>query len=568
MDHADNDFTPVVNRAAIQSLLDTLTQPGGASLLPEQADSRLLPVVVVEQQPGQPLLLDISAIRELAFELIKGLPFRLLGHNQDGILRTLPMTLRDCREVEGRLQGYCDYPAELELMQRRSSFRARLRIGMAVGVSLRPAGDEPALQGDLKDLSLAGCRVEFSLVAGMADMLGDGPLSLELCFPGGQHFAIEGEIRHRQADNDRQVITVGFEFTPGTPERERRLWFLVREIEREAARNAVDDQGSLLPSTLFQADEAALAAVERRHTRDYATPMARRLARLAAYLDLLQLELRQDGRIDSRQLSRHADLLLSLLDEDREALLFATVCLDHEPPLVRHCLSVAVRLVDLVGVRKIPGELRKALAASALVHDLGKALLPAELLGAASLADDQYQQLKAHVTLLQERLSACQWLAPAVLSAVVGGANERLDGSGYPRGMAGDMLHELSRLMAVVDTTDAMSRPRPDRSAYSIHVIYRYLLSQPQQYDERWVKRYMRHFGRWPIGALVRYGGGELAWVQRLDADKQPSQVQLTSEPVPPGPALGQVLRKRELAMLGPIKEIVVPAIVVPAKVG
>ncbi|WP_116474212.1 HD domain-containing phosphohydrolase [Zobellella maritima] len=555
MAHADHDFSPVVNPTHLQSLLDALCRPGAASLLPESSDGQPLPVVV-EPQPGPSLLLELAAGHELAAELINGMPFRLLGQHQQGLLRTPPLTLRDGQEREGRLQGRCDYPAGLELMQRRDNFRARLRLGMTVEVSLQALGSDATLQGRLRDLSLTGCRVECRPIAGVTDSLDDNPLPLTLRFPDGQQFAVEGVIRNRRVDDERRLVAFGIAFIPGTPEREQRLWYLVREIEREAARCAQAEQGARMASPLFQADGGALG---RRHGREQATPMVRRLSCLAAYLELQQLALRQEGCIDSPSLSRHAELLLTLLDEDREALLFATVCLEQESPLIRHCLSVAVRLVDMVGGRGFPGELRKALAASALVHDLGKSLLPPELLAAPRLNDDQYQDVKSHVALLQARLSACEWLPPAVLSAVVGGANERLDGSGYPAGMAGDMLHELTRLTAVVDTVDAMGRPRPDRPAHDINAIYRHLLGHPQQYDERWVRRYMRHFGRWPVGSLVRYGGGELAWVQRLDGNKRPNQVQLASAPVSPGADAGRVLRQGELARLGPIMEIVMP---------
>ena len=143
-----------------------------------------------------------------------------------------------------------------------------------------------------------------------------------------------------------------------------------------------------------------------------------------------------------------------------------------------------------------------------------------------------------------------------------GGANERLDGSGYPRGLKGEQLHELARLMAVVDVVDAMGRERPDRPAWAIDAIYKHLLEQPQLFDQRWVQRYVRHFGIAPIGTLVRYAGGELAWVLRVDAQGQPSRVLLTEHIAAPEPkTLGAMLEGRALAQLGkPTERVVVPA--------
>lgn len=160
--------------------------------------------------------------------------------------------------------------------------------------------------------------------------------------------------------------------------------------------------------------------------------MADRLAPCAAWLDNQMLTLRQGHSIDGAQSSRQADRLLDLQEEDREALLFATRCLDREPLLVRHGLGVAVHLLDLARAEAMPRALCKALAAAAMVHDLGKALLPRDLLALPVLDARQHRWLQGHVPLLQQRLGDCGWISPPVLEAVVGDINERLDGSGYP----------------------------------------------------------------------------------------------------------------------------------------
>jgi HD-GYP domain-containing protein (c-di-GMP phosphodiesterase class II) len=253
---------------------------------------------------------------------------------------------------------------------------------------------------------------------------------------------------------------------------------------------------------------------------------------------------------------------LALLDEDREALLFALVCMPRESVLVQHGLAVAVRLADIAGQYSMPRDLRKALLACGMVHDLGKALLPENLRQAVSLDQVQYRELQVHVKNVMGSLAECNWLSRAVVEAVIGGANERLDGSGYPRGLKGEQLHELARLMAVVDVVDAMGRERPDRAAWTIDAIYKYLLEQPQLFDQRWVQRYVRHFGVAPIGTLVRFAGGELAWVLRVDEQGQPSRVLLTEYIAAPEPkTLGAMLEGRALARLGkPTERVAVPA--------
>ncbi|MDR9440614.1 MAG: HD domain-containing phosphohydrolase, partial [Halomonas sp.] len=169
--------------------------------------------------------------------------------------------------------------------------------------------------------------------------------------------------------------------------------------------------------------------------------------------------------------------------------------------------------------------------------------------------EHQRQQMRSHVDVLMGRMGRCHWLSSNILDSVAHNINERLDGSGYPRGLAGNDLHELARAAAVADVVDAMRRDRPDRSPWRIDAIYRHLLNHPEQFDQRWVKRYIKRFGLYPVGSLVRFDSGQLAWIQALDTLGCPDQIQLTDSAEPPGPALGDILRGSTIQRLGSIQE-------------
>jgi hypothetical protein len=557
MGQVQDEFIRVGSPSEIEVLLDKLIQPGGASLLLDRPDSTPMPVVVMEQAPPESMLLDITAVREIAGELKRGAGFRLLGQVQGKMIRTPTLKSLQVDSLQGRLQCRCDYPHYLEELQRREAFRARLRLGMEVGAIVRGSqGDgDTMVQGDLKDLSQQGCQLE--LPSSSATLLAETALvEVELCFPNGTRFAIQAAPRHKVADSDRRTLRVGFQFQGCSADQERKLWFFVREIERESSRYGEEADVGRLPSMLFQSQAAgASPPVGRRNLLSYPTPMTRRLARVAGYLDAQLLELQQGDEVDPVQLSRHADMLLQLADEDIEALLFATRCLGQEPVLVRHGLGVAVHLLALANASSVPRDVRKALAASAMIHDLGKGLLPPGLISGALLRPEEYARVKEHVELLMQRMGRCQWLSDKIMVAVVARTNERLDGSGYPAGVVSEGLPELARMSAVVDVVDAMRRDRGDRPAWRIDAVYRHLLQSPQQFDPRWVKRYVQRFGLRPVGSLVRFSGGALGWIQRLDQQGKPFQVQLTEEMAPPAETMGEVLRGDVTARLGEIVE-------------
>lgn len=552
---AEDGYTRIDNPMEIETLLETLSEPGGASLQIGEQDEPM-PVLLAGIEAGEALELDISAVSEIAGELRGGKAFRLLGQAHGKLVRTPEMIMEHCRQDDGRVLCRCDFPHRLEVLQRRDTFRARLRLGMEVGAILRDAEGNRA-QGDLKDLSLEGCRLELPLTATALLAEAPLPLGIELCFPDGTYFQARGRARHRRADTERQTLTAGFQFEGHGPEQERRLWHFVREIEREAARHIEGGEAARSPSPLFQGPAGTEPKVGRRGTQRYATPMTRRLAHVAGYLDTQLLELREGGEIDGVQLSRHADRLLRLHEEDREGLLFACDALYGESWLVGHGLGVAVRLLDLVGRDSVPQELRKALVASAMVHDLGKALLPDDAWQHVGPGDAGTPELHQHVALLEARMGGCQWLSSAVFASVVRRINERLDGSGYPAGLSAEALGELERAAAVVDAVDSLRRPLGERPAWRVGAIYRHLLDREQAFDPRWVKRYIARFGLYPIGSLVRFGGGPLAWIQGLDDDGRPSQVQLADADEAPRTGLedkvlqGEVLKGEVIRRLG-----------------
>lgn len=541
------------------SLLEGLCQPGGASLLFAAQPEQPHPVVLMELAPEEGLVIDVSAVAALAGRIEKGDPFYLCGQVDGAMLRTPGLSVLERRDAEGRVQYLCAYPQWLELMHRRSSYRAELRNDMLVPVELHLQEDAGILRGRLVNLSLGGCLVELPSREAVRI---EGPQLLDrlvLSFPGGQRLELPARICHMHGELDWQHMRFGCQFVGVSGDQERRLWLYVREIEREKARSSHAGSRALQPSALFTRRTPATQPQSVAGNPLPGSSIGRRLGRVAGYLDTQLIKLRLGAPVDSRQLSRHTDLLLELLAMDRDALLFAVYHQPDEPLLVQHGIALGVRLADMAQARNLPRQVIKAIAAAGLLHDLGKALLPADLRQARHLDAGQRQAFGSHVGLLRERLDGCKWLAGPVLDAVVGSINERLDGSGYPQALSAERLGELARMATVIDVVDAMSRPRADRPAQPIDAIYRHLLASSGQFDPQWSQRYMGHFGLMPVGSLVRFASGQLAWVRRLDGDGQVAQVQLTASPVFTPQLGGPLLSDAELVGLGPIESTLVP---------
>ncbi|MCK2042918.1 PilZ domain-containing protein [Chromohalobacter sp. TMW 2.2308] len=549
----------VTHPGELYGFLEALTLPGGASLCFESGDGTPWPVVVMDIVQEDSLCLDVSAVREIIPRLRRGETFQLMGQVDGAMLTTQTLAVNEWREQGERLQVVCDYPQAVSVMHRRQSFRAALRAGMEVSVLLRVAGEETSYEGRLCNLSLGGCLIALPLAAAAAIKPEKAIESIRLTFPNQRHFELPASVRHVRTDEAWTQAQAGCEFIGLSPAMERLVWYCVKEIERESARTVMHTGRPLEPSTLFQMPDAARRDVSRRQQArsQPGGAMASRLQKVADYLNAQLVQLKSGEPVASTQLSRSTDTLLTLWQQDRQALLYASACLTQESHLVQHSLMVAVRMLDLAQSRRMAPERLKAVVACVLLHDLGKGMLPDALLRDEVLCPEEQDQLHTHVGLIRERLDDCRWLDGDVVEQVIGMANERLDGSGYPAGKRGDALPELARMMAVVDVADVMTRPRPGRAAWTQREVYRHLLTQDEGFDNTWVQRYIRRFGMAPIGSLALYANGALAWVQRHDAHGTPSQVHVVLNTRNPKRRLDQPLSGNDLDQLGGLKEAV-----------
>ena len=98
----------------------------------------------------------------------------------------------------------------------------------------------------------------------------------------------------------------------------------------------------------------------------------------------------------------------------------------------------------------------------ALMHDIGKINIPDVILNKTErLNDEEYVVMKTHAAVGEKLLKDVNIVPNLALGA--GYHHERLDGRGYPRGLEGDEIPEVARLIAVADTFDAMYSTRPYR---------------------------------------------------------------------------------------------------------
>lgn len=161
-------------------------------------------------------------------------------------------------------------------------------------------------------------------------------------------------------------------------------------------------------------------------------------------------------------------------------------------------------------------EKAKELAVGALLLDLGKALIPEELLNKVDpLTEDEFEVIKKHVIHGYEAVKSEIWLS-AISKVVILTHHERIDGSGYPFGWTGEKIHDSAKIVAVCDVFDAMTNPKPYRPAYKIYEVIEYLQAMKGTYfDAEIVDTFVNHIAVYPSGSGVILSTKETGIVQR-----------------------------------------------------
>ncbi len=144
--------------------------------------------------------------------------------------------------------------------------------------------------------------------------------------------------------------------------------------------------------------------------------------------------------------------------------LVASIIEARDPSISGHHRRVAA-LCRAISLRmELPSQRRSALRFAACLHDIGKIHIPAEILGKPGrLTELEFGLIREHVETGYSLLKEID--LPKDVAEIVRQHHERIDGSGYPRGLRGEKILMEARILAVADVVEAMSSHRPYRAA-------------------------------------------------------------------------------------------------------
>jgi len=154
------------------------------------------------------------------------------------------------------------------------------------------------------------------------------------------------------------------------------------------------------------------------------------------------------------------------------------------------------------------------LALGALLHDIGKIKISLDILNKPGQLDNtEFEIMKTHSEVGFELLRKTTQIS-VVPMHVAFQHHEKYDGSGYPRGLAAEHIHQYARIVAIADVYDALTSDRPYKDACLPHIAYQIMMDEGEKhFDENLLKLFFESVAVYPIGTAVQLKTGEYAIV-------------------------------------------------------
>ena len=179
-----------------------------------------------------------------------------------------------------------------------------------------------------------------------------------------------------------------------------------------------------------------------------------------------------------------------------------------------HSVAVCALMVSLARQLGLDeNEVREA-GMAGLLHDLGKALMPMDVLNKpGKLTDDEFRIIKGHPVEGHRLLVEGKTCSDIVLDVCLH-HHEKVDGSGYPDRLGGDSISLFAKMGAVCDVYDAITSNRPYKAGWGPAESLRKMTEWSKgHFDERVFQAFIKSIGIYPVGSLVMLSSSRLAVV-------------------------------------------------------
>ncbi len=202
--------------------------------------------------------------------------------------------------------------------------------------------------------------------------------------------------------------------------------------------------------------------------------------------------------------------MLTDIKSNKHAMLMLSTIYVRDLYLYTHSLNVALYSISMGLANGYNQQQLMELGLGALLHDIGKTKIPLSILEKEEpLTDEEFELIKKHAEYGFEILRK-EYEIPLVASHIAYQHHERLNGTGYPRGIKESEIHEYAKIVAIADVYDALTSKRVYKEPTLPHEALEFLYTKVNvEYERKWLELFRKTVAIYPLGTSVSLESGE-----------------------------------------------------------
>jgi putative nucleotidyltransferase with HDIG domain len=226
-------------------------------------------------------------------------------------------------------------------------------------------------------------------------------------------------------------------------------------------------------------------------------------------------------KINCEDMEAVADGFIDSVFKNQDALTCMTRIREKDEYLLEHSVNVSILMTILAKHMMLDKDMIHHLATGALLHDIGKIKVDDKVLHKpGKLTAQEMQEMQSHVVFSKEILEAAEGISDISMD-IAANHHERLDGTGYPNGLNADQLSQYARMIAIVDSYDAMTADRCYKDGMNpINAFKRLMKDTKTCFDPGLVSKFIQAIGVHPVGTLVKLKSQKLGIVTQTNFEE------------------------------------------------